>query len=157
MQARTWWIDESFVMAASNPTGEDLAQLRAEGFSVVLSFLEEERQPPKYDKKAAVAAGWTFYSFPIEEGGVPTLDQLSEFITCLKVLPSGMRVLVHCESGLGRTACMAAAYWIAMRLSSREAIARVRQAASEGGWNTPQRESVLRKYAQFQEGANGRH
>jgi hypothetical protein len=46
MQARTWWINEPLVMAASNPTGEDLAQLRAEGFSVVISFLEEQKQPP---------------------------------------------------------------------------------------------------------------
>jgi protein tyrosine phosphatase (PTP) superfamily phosphohydrolase (DUF442 family) len=156
MQARTWWIDEPFVMAASNPTGEDLAQLRAEGFSVVFSFLEEQKQPPKYDRKAAVAAGWTLYSFPIEEGGAPTLDQLSDFIRCLKMLPSGTRVLMHCESGLGRTACMAAAYWIVKGLSAGEAIAQMRQAASDGDWNTPQRETVLRKYAELQEGASGR-
>ena len=36
MQARTWWIDEPLAIAASNPAGEDLAELRAEGFSVIV-------------------------------------------------------------------------------------------------------------------------
>jgi hypothetical protein len=35
MKTRMWWIDEPWVKAASNPTDQDLAQLRAEGFSVV--------------------------------------------------------------------------------------------------------------------------
>ena len=153
MQARTWWIDEPLVMAASNPTGEDLAQLRAEGFGVVISFLEEQKQPPKYDKQSAVAAGWTMYSFPIGEGGVPSFEQLAEFIRCVKALPGQVKILMHCESGLGRTAFLAAAYWIAHGLTAEKAVARARQAASDDGWKTPQRESVLRRYAQLQESA----
>jgi hypothetical protein len=79
MQARTWWIDEPWMIAASNPADEDLAQLRAEGFSVIVSFLDEQRQPPKYGKKCAAAAGWLLYPFPIGEGGVPSFDQLADF------------------------------------------------------------------------------
>jgi atypical dual specificity phosphatase len=153
MQARTWWIDEPLVMATSNPSDEDLAELHSQGFSVVFSFLDEQKQPPKYDKQSAVAAGWTMYSFPIGEGGVPSFDQLAEFITCVKALPRQVKILMHCESGLGRTAFMAAAYWIANGLTAEQAIARVRQAASDDGWKTPQRESVLRRYAQLQESA----
>ena len=151
MQARTWWIDEPLVMAASNTMGEDLAQLRAEGFSVVVSFLEEQKQPPNYDERMALAAGWTLYSFPIEEGGTPSMAQLSEFIAFVRALPGGTRVLMHCESGLGRTECMAAAYWIAKGLPQDEAIERVRQAASDEGWITPQRVGVLREFAELQE------
>ena len=44
-----------------------------------------------------------------------------QLITCAKALPTGMRILMHCESGLGRTACMAAAYWIAKGLAADEA------------------------------------
>jgi protein tyrosine/serine phosphatase len=54
---------------------------------------------------------------------------------------------MHCESGLDRTAFMAAAYWIAAGLAADTAIARVRKAASDGGWITPLRENVLRHYA----------
>ena len=55
---------------------------------------------------------------------------------------------MHCESGLGRTAFMAAAYWIANGLTATEAIDRVKRSASDDGWNTPQRKSILRKYDQ---------
>jgi protein-tyrosine phosphatase len=151
MQARTWWIDEPLVMAASNPMGEDLAQLRAEGFNVVISFLEEQKQPPNYDKQLALAAGWTLYSFPIEEGGTPSMAQLSEFVAFVSALPEGTRILMHCESGLGRTAFMAAGYWITKGLAADQAIERVRQAASEGGWKTPRRESILREFARYLE------
>ena len=153
MQARTWWINEPLVMAASNPTGEDLAQLRAEGFSVVISFLEEQKQPPKYDKQPAVADGWTINSFPVGEGGTPSMAQFSEFIAFVSALPEGTRVLMHCESGLGRTACMAAAYWIANGLTAEKAIARVCQAASDDSWKTLQREGILREFARLRGGA----
>jgi protein-tyrosine phosphatase len=133
LQARTWWINQPLVMAASNPPGEDLAELRADGFSVIFSFLDEQKQPPKYDKESAGAAGWIIYSIPIEEGNVPSFDQLAEFITCVQALPREVKIVMHCESGLGRTAFMAAAYWIANQLTANEAIARMRQAASDEG------------------------
>jgi atypical dual specificity phosphatase len=136
--------------------GEDLAQLRAEGFNVVVSFLEEQKQPPNYDKQLALAAGWTLHSFPIEEGGTPSMAQLSEFIAFVSAWPEGTRVLMHCESGLGRTACMAAAYWIANGQTADAAIERVRQAAWDGGWVTPQRERVLREYAGLRERAGAK-
>jgi hypothetical protein len=148
IQARNWWIDEPLVMGSSNPTDQDLGQLRAEGFSVVFSFLDEKEQPPNYDKQRAIASGWKTCSCPVEEAGVASLDQLSEFIASVKALPRGTKVLMHCESGLGRTAFMAAAYWIANGLTATEAIDRVKQAASDDGWNTPQRESILQKYDQ---------
>jgi ADP-ribosylglycohydrolase/protein-tyrosine phosphatase len=153
LKTRTWWIDEPFVKASSNPTDGDLSQLRSQGFSVVISFLDEKKQPARYSKKSAADAGWVAHSIPIAGGGVPSLEQMSEFIAFVNTLPAETRILMHCESGLGRTASMAAAYWIAKGLSADEAIERVRQAASDGGWNTPERECVLRKFARLQEGA----
>jgi protein tyrosine phosphatase (PTP) superfamily phosphohydrolase (DUF442 family) len=84
VQAHTWWIDEPFVIGASNPSDQDRDQLLADGFGMIFSFLEEEKQPPKYNKQSAVAAGLTVYSFPIAEGGVASLDQLSEFMQRVK-------------------------------------------------------------------------
>jgi hypothetical protein len=78
MQIYTWWVDEPWVMASSNPSDEDLERLRVLGFSVVLSLLEEKKQPPRYDKKSAAGAGWANYPIPIEERGVPSRDQVSE-------------------------------------------------------------------------------
>jgi protein-tyrosine phosphatase len=153
MPTYSWWIDEPQVKASSDPSDEDLARLRAQGFSVAVSLLEEKAQPPRYDKKSAALAGWVIWSMPIEEGGTPSLDQLSEFTARMRALPEGTKVLVHCESGLGRSAFMGAVYWVAKGLPASEAVARVRPPGLEADWLTPQREHLLSEYARLQLGA----
>jgi hypothetical protein len=37
----TWWIDEPVLKGSGNPTDEDLAELRAQGFATAVSLLEE--------------------------------------------------------------------------------------------------------------------
>ena len=143
MQTYMWWVDEPRVKASGNPTDDDLAGLRTQGFSRVVSFLEENKQPPRYDKKSAAAAGWAFYSIPIEEGGAPSPAQLGEFMAQARNWPEGTQTLMHCESGRGRTAFMGAVYWIARGQPANEAIARVRQAGLKPDWITPQREKLL--------------
>jgi protein tyrosine phosphatase (PTP) superfamily phosphohydrolase (DUF442 family) len=101
MSPYSWWIDEPHVKASGNPSDADLALLRAQGFSVVVALLEEKTQPPRYDKKSAALAGRAIYSVPVEEGGPPSLDQLSEFTARMRALPEGTKALVRCESGLG--------------------------------------------------------
>jgi protein-tyrosine phosphatase len=156
MQTYTWWVDEPLVMASSNPSDEDLARLRVQGFSVVVSLLEEKEQPPRYDQKSAAGAGWAVYPIPIPEGGVPSRDQLSKFIGQVRALPGGTKMLLHCETGLGRSAFMGAVYWIAKGLSATEAIARVEQAGLEATWNTLERAILLHECAQLQREAGTR-
>jgi protein-tyrosine phosphatase len=149
-----WWVDEPIVMACSNPSDQQLARLRALGFSVLVSLLEEKMQPPRYDKKSAALAGWAIHSIPIEEGGAPSLDHLCRFTAWMKTLPEGAKVLIHCESGLGRSAFMGAVYWIAKGLPANDAIARVGEAGLAKlapDWNTPQREVLLHDYARLQQ------
>jgi protein-tyrosine phosphatase len=153
MPTYSWWIDEPRVMASSNPSDEDLARLRAQGFSVVVSLLDEKAQPPRYDKKAAALAGWVIWSVPVGEGGAPSLDQLSELTARMRALPEGTKVLVHCESGLGRSAFLGAVYWVAKGLPASEAVARVRPPGLGADWLTPQREKLLSEYARIQPGA----
>lgn len=90
---------------------------------------------------------------PIEEGGGPSLDQLSEFTARMTALPEGTKFLVYCDTGLGRSAFMGAVYWIAKGLPASGAIARVQQAGLEPDWNTRQRESLLREFARLQQDA----
>lgn len=146
----TWWIDEPLVLASSNPGDEDLARLRAQGFGVAVSLLEESEQPPRYDRRSAALAGWSIHSIPVEEGGTPSLDQVREFTALLAGPPEGTKVLVHCESGLGRSAFMGAAYWIARGVTAREAIAGVKRAAASADWKTAERERRLREYEKLQ-------
>jgi protein-tyrosine phosphatase len=158
MSTFNWWIDEPLVMGSGNPSDEDLSRFRAQGFSVALSLLEDHKQRPQYDRKSAEATGWSLYSIPIAEGRSPTLEQIHEFSDHLSTLPAGTKVVVFCESGLGRTACMGAAYWIMKGLTAGEAIERVRQTVADSEWITDERKQVLAKYAQLQRyavGANG--
>lgn len=156
LPARMWWIDRPSVKAASNPTDQDLARLRAEGFRAAFSFLDEKAQPPNYDKTRAAAVGWTIYSFPIAEGDAAPVGQLAKFVACVKALQGGTKILMHCQSGLGRTASMAVAYWIAKGLPADDAVNRVCLAASDRSFLTPQRESVLREFARLPEVAGGK-
>jgi protein-tyrosine phosphatase len=146
MLAHTWWIDKPSVLASSNPSDEDLARHRTSGFSVLVSLLDEKRQPPRYDQHLAALAGWAIYPFPIEEGGADSLDQIAEFTARLRHFPEGTKILVHCESGLGRSAFMGAVYWIAKGLKANEAIARVGEAGIEQDWLTEQRKNLLHEY-----------
>lgn len=150
MPTCTWWIDEPLVLASSNPGDEELERLRARGFSVAVSLLEESKQPPRYDRSSAALAGWSSHSIPSEEGGAPSLDQVCEFTARLTGLPEGTKVLVHCESGLGRSAFMGAAYWIAKGLTAREAIAYVTRASASADWSTGERARRLHQYEKLQ-------
>jgi hypothetical protein len=84
-----WWIDEPLVMGSSNPSDEELAEFRAQGFTVAVSLLEEHKERSKYDKRSATIAGWSIYSISIQEGRAPSLDQIRDFTARLTALPEG--------------------------------------------------------------------
>ncbi len=146
MPTFTWWIDEPLMVGSSNPGDQELRRLRAQGFSFAVSLLEENRQPPRYEKKSAADAGWGIYSIPIEEGRAPSLDQIVDFAARLTALSKGTKVLVFCQSGKGRTAMMSVVYWIMKGLTINQAIARVSNASSATEWLTPERQRVLHEY-----------
>jgi protein-tyrosine phosphatase len=146
MPTFTWWIDEPLLKGSSNPTDEDLESLRAQGFSVAVSLLDDSKQPPQYDERIAEDCGWLIHSIPIAENNAPSLEQIRDFMTRLTGLLEGTKVLVFCESGIGRTACMAAAYWITRGLTSSAAIRRISEACSASDWVTPERQRVLEDY-----------
>jgi protein-tyrosine phosphatase len=148
----TWWIDEPVLKGSANPADEDLAELRVQGFATAVSLLEEDKQPTRYDKASAQAAGWSIDSFPVEEGSAPSFDQIREFTNRLRAMPLGTKVLVFCESGLGRTSFMGAAYWIAKGLSASDAIARMSQACRATDWKTQERQRVLTEYERSMKG-----
>ena len=133
---------------SANPTDEDLAELRAQGFATAVSLLEENKQPPRYNNQLALDAGWSIYSLPIEEGSAASLDQIREFTNRLRAMPPGTKALVFCQSGLGRTAFMGAAYWVAKGLSANDAIGRVSQACRATDWVTADRRRVLAEFEQ---------
>ena len=99
MKAFAWWIDEPLVKGSGNPSDEDLVRLRAQGFTIAVSLLEENKQAPTYKLKTAVDAGRSIHSIPIAENQAPSLEQIRDFVAMLPGLPKGTKVLVFCESG----------------------------------------------------------
>jgi protein-tyrosine phosphatase len=146
----TWWVDERTLKGSANPTDEDLAELRAQGFATAVSLLEEEKQPLRYDRQAALSEGWTIYSIPIPENQAPSIEQIHEFIARLNAAPNGAKILVFCQSGKGRTACMGAAYWIAQGLTTSAAIERMSKRCLDNEWPTPERRHVLGEYERME-------
>jgi len=150
MAAFTWWIDEPRVKGSANPTDEDLAQFCAQGFATAVSLLEEDKQPARYNRQAALSVGWTIYSIPIPENQAPSIEQIHEFMARLNDAPDGAKIVVFCQSGKGRTACMGAAHWIAQGLRASAAIDRMSKRCLDNEWPTPSRRHVLGEYERMQ-------
>jgi atypical dual specificity phosphatase len=143
----TWWIDEPFLVGSSNPTDEELAHLRADGFALLVCLLDPTEQRPRYDIDAARQAGWSCHTIPIKDFRAPSIEQLDEFVRFVDGAGGQTKILVHCEGGFGRTGTMAAAYWIARGLTVAEAIARIRT-ARRGAVETEDQKRVLHRFAE---------
>jgi len=76
----TWWIDTPCLLGSANPTFADLEKLQRDGFGVLVSLLEEQKQPPEYDVAHVTALGWLRYNIPVEDFCRPTFEQLDQFV-----------------------------------------------------------------------------
>jgi atypical dual specificity phosphatase len=145
----TWWIDEPRLMGSSNPSVAALERLRSDGFDVLVSFLKEDEQPPRYDVEQVKAFGFERHNIPVRDFHPPAVEQLEQFVTLIAQIPATAKAVVHCEGGIGRTGTFAAAYWVAKGQTVPDAIARVRQ-VRPGAVETQAQEEVLRRFAAVQ-------
>jgi protein-tyrosine phosphatase len=82
----------------------------------------------EFDDQAAGIAPQRYLQIPVVDDDAPSLAQLNQGIEFIarEVAQDGA-VYVHCGSGVGRAATMAAAYLISTGLSVDEAWQRIRQ------------------------------
>jgi len=133
------WIDESLLAASAMPDGADeLAWVRQQGIDILLSVLEEP--PPR---RWIDEAGLMLVHVPVEDFDAPTPEQ---FDKCLSVIEqaqrTGMRILVHCRAGKGRTGTILAAYFVWKGMPPAEAIQHVRT-LRPGSIETPEQERAI--------------
>ncbi len=124
----TWWIDEPNLLGSRNPAASVLAQLRDDGFGILVSLLREDEQTTNYTIAYAKELGYVWHNIPVQDYSPPTIAQLEQFLELVKSAPSEAKIIVHCQGGIGRTGTFAAAYWITQGLSAQEAITLVRKA-----------------------------
>jgi atypical dual specificity phosphatase len=141
-----WWIDEPCLLGSCNPTTRDLQELRARGFTLIVSLLEEDVQPPRYDVTRVEAMGYSRRNIAVMDFHPPQIEQLAEFVDFLDGQPDGTKAIVHCHAGIGRTGSFAAAYWIAKGLSADEALEKIRQARPQAV-ETPEQRDALEEFA----------
>ena len=113
---------------------------------MLVSLLLEQEQPPRYDLARVGALGFTRHNIPVKDFHPPTASQLATFVDLIERQPSGMRFVVHCEGGTGRTGTFAAAYWIARGLGASEAIAHIRTARPHAV-ETKEQRAALEEFA----------
>ncbi len=143
-----WWIDEPRLLGSCNPTTHDLDTLRAQGFTLIVSLLEENLQPPRYDPSLVESLGYARYNIPVMDFHPPQMDQLVEFVEFLRQQAKDVKAIVHCHAGIGRTGTFAAAYWIAQGVPVEEALGKVR-AARPQAVETPEQRAALDRFAEI--------
>lgn len=100
----------------------DLEALKAEGFTVIVSF-----ECDRLDPSEIRAAGIEHRMICVDDFTAPTLDQLFEFNEFVdRKFKEGKRVLTHCYAGRGRTGTFLASRLVWRGTSVEEAVKDIR-------------------------------
>jgi protein-tyrosine phosphatase len=132
----------------------DLAELRANGFDVLVSCLtqQEERDLDLQDEaKQATAAGLEFVSVPINDRELPQHDVIAERAALLVAqIRKGQRVAIHCRQGLGRAPLVAGALMVLSGAGADDAWAEIERARGKPVPDTPEQRAWLESFARRQ-------
>lgn len=132
------WIIEGRVGGMARPSPRDLAWIRLQGVTAILSLTEAEIDLP----------GFEVLRLPVVDMTSPTIEQLHAAVTFLRgVVARGGAAVVHCTAGMGRTGTILAAYLLGEGFSVEEALLRVRR-LRPGSVETADQEGILEAYAQ---------
>jgi len=131
------WIVEGRVGGMARPWPGDLAWLKAQGVTAILSLTE----------KRPDLSGFDVHHIPVVDMTSPTIAQLHAAVGFIRdVVAEGGAVVTHCTAGMGRTGTILAAYLVAEGLPVEEALRRVRE-LRPGSVETPEQEDVLTAFA----------
>jgi len=131
------WIVEGRVGGMARPSSGDLAWLRQQCFTAILSLTERRPELERFD----------VHHIPVVDMTSPTIQQLHAAVGFIRgVVAEGGAVVTHCTAGMGRTGTILAAYLVAEGLPVEEALRRVRE-MRPGSVETPEQEDVLAAFA----------
>ena len=148
MNPKLYWIENSFpgrlAISARRRGGDwledEIEGWRRQGVDVVVSLLtpsENEELNLKDEAGLSKARDIRFFSFPIEDRGVPVSSAKVEQLVAQvgSEIQEGKKVAVHCRQGIGRSSLISAA----LLISSGEDIERALKAISKArGLDVPE-------------------
>ncbi len=139
------WIVPDQLGACVNPSVAQsaAAELRARHIGLVIN-LHERADPPELLRQLQAET----VHLPVPNSDAPTHDQLDRGVAAIDdALSRGVRVVVHCAAGLGRSGTLLAAYLVSHGMAPDDAIATVR-AARPVSVETADQEGAVHEFAQ---------
>ena len=112
----------------------DMADLARAGVDVFVSALtgSEHRRLGLVDvARAARQAGITYHSFPIVDGGVPSMEDIAALALGIRLaahMRAGRFVVTQCFAGIGRSTLLAVVTLVMLGVGPEEALLRVGEA-----------------------------
>ena len=160
MNPKLYWLSNSTagrLAISGRPRGGDwledeVAGWRQQGVDVVVSLLtDSENKDLDLQSEAAVVGqkGIRFYSFPIEDRGVPSsFGNVERLATQLgSELHQGKKVAIHCRQGIGRSSLLAAAVLISAGEEIEHSLKTIRDARGVDVPETPEQRNWLNQFA----------
>ena len=137
---RIVWITPELALGPRFQKNRVGALARA-GIGSVVDLRSEARD----DEAALSQHGLHFYHLPIEDRAAPTQAQLKKATKwVLGEIAAGRKVYVHCQSGIGRSPCLATAILVAMGYSLSDAYNAVRRQRPWASLSSAQRRALER-------------
>lgn len=134
------WVEPPHLAGLARPESqEELAWLRSQGISLLIS-LTEEPLPRHWINDA----GLLNVHIPVEDMFPPTQKQIDVAISAIaKARAQNFGVAVHCTAGLGRTGTILACWFVRQGHPSQAAIAKVRDLRPGSVETNEQEDAIL--------------
>ena len=140
MNPKLYWLRNESpggLAISARPRGGDWLEdevegWRKQGVDVVVSLLtesENEELDLQHEPRAARHGGLQFYSFPIQDRGVPTsISSAEQLIRQLSSeIQQGKKFAIHCRQGIGRSSLIAATVLISQGEDLQRALTEIRE------------------------------
>jgi protein-tyrosine phosphatase len=160
LNPKLYWIENSSpgrLAISARPRGGDWLEdeiegWRRQGVGVVVSLLtpsENEELDLKEEGGLSKAKGIEFFSFPIEDRGVPaSAAKVEQLVAQLgPEIQQGKKVAVHCRQGIGRSSLISAALLISSGEDFEQALKAISQARGLDVPETAEQRKWLEQFA----------
>jgi atypical dual specificity phosphatase len=136
------WIDTNILACAYPQSAAVLAELSAQGISVLINLDERSHAPEVLSR-----IGLSEIHLPTPDFSPPSIADLERGVAAIaQSVAAGQRVAVHCGAGLGRTGTLLACYLVHLNFSPEAAIDRIR-ALRPGSIETERQVNAVHEFA----------